>query len=366
MNKRINVVVPASKKKSYPILIKSGLLSKPLTWLPKKVSNLVIITDNVVKKYYAARLVSALKKAGLTPLLLSFPAGERYKTAKTKQMLEGALLDKHFGRDSFILALGGGVVGDMAGFVASTYMRGIPYIQIPTSLLAMLDSSIGGKTGINTPHGKNLIGAFWQPEAVVIDTDCMSTLPKKHIINGALEALKIFLVSDVKAFQYFQENTDAILNADVSVLTQVAQRAINIKTDVVQQDEKEKYLRMILNFGHTIGHALEKESHYKMLHGVAVGYGMLVEAKIAQLLGMLKEADFAVIQQILAELSIRPAVLKKFSIEHILQHTKIDKKVKKGHPHYVLLNKLGSVYIKNQSYVHVVSENIIKLAFKEI
>jgi 3-dehydroquinate synthase len=273
------------------------------------------------------------------------------------------MLAQHCGRDTVILALGGGVVGDLAGFTAATYMRGIPYIQLPTTLLAMVDSSIGGKTGIDTPQGKNLIGAFWQPTAVVADLDCLKTLSPTQLINGLIEAIKMFLTSDKTGLDYVQHNLEKIVAGDIEALSYVISHAIAIKIDVVQRDEKEQNLRMILNFGHTIGHALEKMTHYDLLHGYAVGLGILVEAKIAQLKGLLSAEDYHTIEMLLAELEITRDHLLGFDPKEIIQNTKSDKKTKHGHVNYILLEKLGKYHEKNAHVAHPIDDELVTQAF---
>lgn len=362
----IKVKIPANPTKTYPILINSGFLKNINVWFPRNYSRFVIITDNTVKKYYASAFAQQLKKIGHKILLLSFPAGEKSKNIKTHSVLIDQLIRNQFGRDSIILAIGGGVVGDMAGFVAATFMRGIPYIQIPTTLLAMVDSSVGGKTGIDTAHGKNLIGAFWQPHSVIADLDCLSTLPKKHLINGLIEAVKIFLIHNAKSFFYTKKNICHILKGDSESLLQLIFQAVKIKSVVVQKDEKELHLRQILNFGHTIGHALEQLSSYKILHGYAVAYGILVEAKISELLGYLDRDNFLLIQTLFNDLGIKIKELKKWDINKIIEQTKNDKKSRAGKVNYVLLSKIGKVYKKNSIYVHPVSDSLVKKAYLKL
>lgn len=338
------------------------MLQKSSAWLPKNSHHIVIITDNAVKNYYAGFLTTQLKTRGCQVLVLSFSPGERSKTAKTKQLIEEKMLTAHCGRDTLILALGGGIVGDLAGFVAATYMRGIPIIQLPTTLLAMIDSSVGGKVGINTPQGKNLIGAFWQPSAVITDIDTLKTLPKKQLISGLIEAIKIFLTCDAQEFKYIQENLQLIFSLSPKVLSRIIYQAVKLKADIVRQDEKEQYLRMILNFGHTIGHALEKLSNYKILHGYAVAYGILVEAKIAQLMNILSEQDYLAIKACFQLIGITNKTLQKYSAEDIIATTKIDKKAKAGSVRYVLLEKIGRVYTIKNDYAHRIPEKLIKAA----
>jgi len=365
MIKRINVNIPATKISTYPVWIGADLL-KNLTWIPNGYTNIVIITDNKVKKYYSKNLFNLLKQKGHQVSLLSFPSGEKYKNIRTKNTLEEQMLKSLCDRNTLILALGGGVVGDLSGFIAATYMRGIAYIQLPTTLLAMVDSSIGGKTGIDTPQGKNLIGAFWQPKAVISDITCLHTLPKKHLINGLIEALKVFLIQDAKSFNYLQNNIQAILKGDAIVLGHIVEKAAKIKIAVVQKDEKDNNLRAILNFGHTIGHALELITNYQLLHGHAVAYGILVEAKIAELMGILTAKNYLIIESFLNKLQFYSHDLKKWDINKIIQATVLDKKSNKGKINYILLKNIGAVYQNKKHYTHHVSNKFVKNAFLAI
>lgn len=363
MATQIEIVLPGAVASSYQIQIGSGLLDNILHWMPKSVGVVVIITDDYVKKQYAYLIENVLKKAGYKVLLLSFPCGEKSKNSRTKAKLEEKMLENGCGRDSVILAVGGGVVGDLAGFIAATFMRGIPYIQIPTTLLAMVDSSVGGKTAIDTPQGKNLIGAFWQPIAVISDIQCLKTLPQKQIINGLIEALKIYLTSDVDSLDYLQEHLEEILKGNDETLATLVHRAVKLKAEIVQQDEKEHHQRAILNFGHTIGHALEILSDYQLLHGYAVALGILVEAKIAQLMGHLEQKQYRLIQSILERLYILASDLKTFDVEAVIKNTQLDKKNRAGLVHYVLLNNVGGVYEKNNQFAHPVPDDVVRRAF---
>lgn len=359
------VHIPAQPASSYPIHIGPGLLEKPQIWLGNATSyeRIILITDHSVKKHYGHSLVKRLIAAGYPAQLLSFPAGEKSKQQQTKQLLEEKMLRQRCGRNTLCLALGGGVVGDLTGFIAATYMRGIPYLQIPTTLLAMVDSSVGGKTGIDTPYGKNLLGAFWQPIAVVADTACLNTLPQKQLINGLVEALKMFLTNDLASWEYAVQHLDQLMKGDEVILQDVIHRAVTIKAKVVEQDEQENNLRMVLNLGHTIGHALEKINDYKMLHGYAVAYGILVEAKIAELLGILSPENYTTIQVQFARLGIRGNVLKKMKATQIIQATRSDKKVKMGTARYVLLKNLGEVYTEKNVSAHPVADSVVREAF---
>lgn len=365
MAKQVVVNIPNHSTIDYCIDINSGLLAKA-NWLPSRFNDIVIITDNTVKKLYGNALAKCLISRGHRVLLLAFPAGENSKIATTKKMLEEKILANHYARDSLILALGGGIVGDMAGFIAATYMRGIAYIQIPTSLLAMIDSSVGGKTGINTPQGKNLVGAFWHPIAVITDTDVLKTLPEKQIIAGLVEAIKIFLTSDKQNFLYVEKNLSKTLSLNTTTLTDIIQAAVSLKSDIVHQDEKEQGLRMTLNFGHTIGHALEKISDYKILHGYAVAYGILIETKLSQLLGLLSENDFLAIEALFTQLGIKASSLKKYSVKDIIKLTASDKKTKAHKARYILLKTIGSVYESKGNYAHAVPEKLIQRAISTL
>lgn len=364
---KIIVRIPAMRAFNYEINIGKNLLNKSWQWIPKQYFNVVIITDSIVCDYYASSLVSQLKSTGYNVFLSVFPAGEKSKNTKIKQKLEEKILSKNYGRkDTLILALGGGVVGDLAGFIAATYMRGIPYIQIPTTLLAMVDSSVGGKVAVNTPQGKNLIGAFWHPLGVIADINTLKTLDKKHIIAGLIEAMKMFLTNDSKSFNYLIEKLPEILLVDNELISVIINKAVKIKTYVVNKDEKEISMRMVLNFGHTIAHALEKLSNYKILHGYAVGYGILVEAKISQIMGILSAQDYKIIEAGLALLGIDKKVLKKYNVEKIIELTHSDKKNQLGKVRYVLLEKIGTVYLNNNNYAHPVSEKIVREVLLEL
>lgn len=354
--------IPAQQATTYSIMIESHLLDHPDQWLPRDCYNkkLVIITDDNVKKQYGERLFDKLNKS--KPLLLSFSPGEKSKNYQTKQYLEEQMIQSDCNRETIILSLGGGVVGDMAGFIAASYMRGISYIQLPTTLLAMVDSSIGGKTAINMPQGKNLVGAFWQPMGVVADLNCLTTLSDTHLINGLVEALKMFMISDVDYFNYANQHLDKILHRDSAILQNIVQQAMKIKIGVVSKDEKENNQRVILNFGHTIGHALEKISNYNLLHGYAVALGILVEAKISQLLGFLSSDAYQMIQSLFLRLNISGLQLKGFDFESIIQTTKRDKKIKSDHVRYVLLKAIGQVCNDDDSFTYPVSDEIVKKA----
>ncbi len=362
---RTFLTLPQRAATSYPIFLDAKII-EVLESLVTHEEQLVIITDHRVKKIYGTSLHRELLERGFHVLLFSFEAGEQSKTSKTKEELELAMLQAACGRKSVIIALGGGVVGDIAGFVAATYLRGIDYIQVPTTLLAMIDSSIGGKTGVNTIYGKNLLGAFWQPRALLIDLDFLKTLSQQQLINGLVEAIKIFLTSDREAFLMVCNQIDLLLEADSTTLRWVIQRALKHKVAIVQRDERESNERMVLNFGHTIGHALEHLSNYKIMHGYAVGLGILVELKISQLLGFLPQEEFNIVTDLFARLKITPAIIAKIDPKDLLRATLHDKKNLAGSTRYVLLDQLGVVRKKGEAFLHFLDDTIVLRALKEI
>lgn len=353
---------------AYPIFIGAGTRLRLPQWVKRHFPKhtVVVISDSTVMHLYGRDLVKQFKRAKARIISISFPAGESSKTHVEKQRIERQMFEKGCGRDSIVIALGGGVTGDLAGYVAATYMRGIPVIQVPTTLLAMVDSSIGGKTGVDTDYGKNLIGAFWQPKAVFADTDCLRTLPQAHIVNGLVEALKMFLTNDAKAFHSLMHHIGKAINNDSRVLTSVIKRAVAIKSDVVSRDENESNERMVLNLGHTVGHALEYMADYRMMHGVAVALGILVEAKAAELMGHLSEQGFEAIKAVLLQLSISPNQLKNFDIQKVLKAMRLDKKVQVGTVRYVLLEDIGRVHQVLKTFVHPIPEALIRKAYKII
>ena len=328
------------------------------TWLPKRdYHKIVIITDHTVKKYYGLTLEQTLKKAGYTCLLIAFPAGEASKNEQTKHKIEQRMFQNKCGKDTLIIALGGGVVGDLAGFIAATYLRGIDYIQIPTTVLAMVDSSIGGKTGINTAYGKNLLGVIYHPLEMIIDFNLLKTLPKKHRINGLIEAIKLFLTNDAVSFQNIITQLPAILSGENH---DFILKAARMKKQMTQRDEKELNERLVLNFGHTVGHALEKLSDYSLLHGFAVGYGILVEAKLSHQLGILDADSLHLIKALFAKLNIHDTYLQQFAPKDIIKCMQYDKKTRANQIQIILLQTIGQVFIKNNGYMHPIDHKLIQ------
>lgn len=368
MRKTVEVKLKRATDNSYPIVFSPNILHHLGKLLAEshKASSYVIICDETVKKLFGGVLRKQMLHLDARSLILSIPAGEQSKKASVKNFLEESMFRAGCDRRTLIIALGGGVVGDLAGFVAATYMRGIDYIQVPTTLLAMVDSSIGGKTGINNSFGKNLVGAFWQPKAVYVDFNFLQTLPLNHFKNGLFEVIKIFTTSDTESFKFFQKNVKSILKKNPKVLEKIIARAVELKASVVGNDERESSERMILNFGHTISHAIEKLSGYSILHGYAVALGMLVEGQIAVNAGILSKADFETLKKVILDLGVNTNAIKKYKIKDIIRVTRGDKKSSDGRAKYVLLKKIGGIEVKQHAYAHSISEAEVRKALHDI
>lgn len=300
-----------------------------------------IITDANVGPRYAGRVALAL--GATQSSVLTIAAGEAQKTRDTWSRLTDEMLASGFGRDTTVVALGGGVVGDLAGFVAATFMRGVPLVQVPTSLLAMIDASVGGKTGVDTPHGKNLVGAFHQPAAVIADPSVLATLPLEHLRAGLAEAIKHGVIADAGYLADVEHLAAAVERLDVASesLLNVVARSIEIKADVVRRDERESGVRRILNFGHTIGHAIELCSRYELLHGDAVAIGMVYEGAIAERIGVAERGTAERVRQAVRTAGLPEMRPPNMSIDDILRATQGDKKARAGRPEYALPERIG-------------------------
>jgi len=300
-----------------------------------------IITDSKVKKLYGGKLLWNLRREGFNAEIFSFPNGEKSKNFKTVESLCGQIIEKGFDRDSCVIAIGGGVVGDVGGFVSSIFMRGIPVVQIPTTLLAMIDGSIGGKTGVNLGSGKNLIGTFHQPKAIFIDPFMLKTLPIKHVRNGLAEAIKYGVIRSHSLFNFIEKNLEKILELDQKVLEKLIKECIKIKIEIVEKDEKEKGLRQILNYGHTFGHALEKQSNYTLLHGFAISLGMVLINRIAVEKNLLSEEDSSCIKKLLKKAGLPVYTMHKPTLKDIQN----DKKKHGKTINLILPKRIGEVGI---------------------
>jgi len=352
----------------YPLIIGFDLGRELLTVLQSEAAGrrVALIADARVAGLWGRSIAAQLRKKGVRCELFTFKGGEKNKNQATATKLSHELLEKHFGRDSFIIALGGGVTGDLAGYVAATYLRGVPYIHMPTTLLAMVDSSIGGKVGIDTPYGKNTLGAFWQPRAVVADLAFLKELPTREVVNGLLEAIKTFFTSDREGLALVREIDPAAPIAKPDIMREIVTRSVRFKAGVTERDEREENERRVLNFGHTVGHAIELLSGFKMLHGYAVGVGMLVEAKMAEVLGLLPHEEYEELERILGTLGIHKRTLRDFPLAEIMRAMKADKKARAGKPYYVLLRSLGSVHTKGGQYAHHVGDETLRAAYNAL
>lgn len=304
-----------------------------------------VVTNTTVGPLYYGRVAESLADAGFSPLRVEIPDGEEYKTSDTLNTIYDLLITGGLTRDSFIVALGGGVVGDMAGYAAATYLRGIPFVQVPTTLLSQVDSSVGGKTGINHPRGKNLIGAFYQPRAVVIDVETLTTLPEREYLAGMAEVVKYGVVLDRELFHEVEECVSLLLVRDRTVLTRIIMRCCAIKASVVEMDEREAGLRAVLNYGHTLGHAVETLAGYgAFLHGEAVAIGMLQAARLAEHRGEASAADTGRIRSLLISLKL-PVELPVFAAEAYREVLLRDKKARDAGLSFVLNRGIGDFSI---------------------
>lgn len=352
-----DTVVVDLKEKSYNIIIGSRVLHKlGLRVKEFRPSRIAIISNKTIFPIYGDTLLRSLREHGTEPEVLLIPDGEEYKSLLWTYYLHGELLKEKFDRDSLLLALGGGVVGDVTGFVASTYMRGIRYIQVPTSLLAQVDSSVGGKTGVNHPLGKNMIGTFYQPSLVMIDVDTLRTLPRKEFYAGIAEIIKYGMIADKALFDYLKIHCEGIVSLGDSIIN-VIRRSCQIKADVVSKDEKEAGLRAILNFGHTIGHAVETATGYKtFLHGEAVSIGMCAAADIAVKMGVCEKHSASLLKDLVKIYNLPVSIPEDISVSDIISAMKIDKKVKAGKLRFILPDSIGNVRIEDDVDGKIIKE----------
>lgn len=302
-----------------------------------------IVHDSQVARLYGGRVAAAFAEAGLDAESFSFPAGEWNKSREEWARLSDALLDAGFGRDSAIVALGGGVTGDLAGFVAATYMRGVPVVQVPTTLLAMLDSAVGGKTGVDTDAGKNLVGAFHHPSLVLIDPEVLSSLPRHQRIAGLAEAVKTAAILDPELWEWIASRAGALVEGDVEAQTRLVETVVAHKIDVVSDDPHESDRRAILNFGHTIGHALEALEGYTLLHGEAVAAGLRVEARLGERAGVTEAGTADAIARVLEACGLGRGWETERRPDEVAEALARDKKARGRRPHCVFLRRIGEV-----------------------
>jgi 3-dehydroquinate synthase len=344
----VRIVNVSLGQRSYQIKIGSRLLER----LGAECARLApgrrcaIISDRRVAPHYAAAARRSLAKAGFDPVLITVPAGETAKSLQSVQLCYNQLAAHRLERKSFIVALGGGVVGDLAGFVAATYLRGIAFVQVPTTLLAQVDSSVGGKVGVNLKAGKNLVGAFHQPRLVLCDLDTLKTLPEREYRSGLAEVIKYGIISDAALFARLEREMPKLLRRDVKTLAEIVARCCEIKADVVGRDETDFGPRAILNFGHTIGHALEAISRYgKYLHGEAISLGQIAAAELSQRLSGLKPTDVGRVRELFQRAGLPTAVrLPPAQCRRLFQAMQLDKKVSDGKIKFVLAQRIGKVH----------------------
>jgi shikimate kinase / 3-dehydroquinate synthase len=333
-------------ERSYPIVIGSSLLSKP-DCLKQYITGkrVAVVTNTTVGPLYLSQFTQALNEAGKEVIPIVLPDGEEYKNWENLMKVFDVLLHEKGDRKITLIALGGGVIGDMTGFAAASYMRGVPFVQVPTTLLAQVDSSVGGKTGINHPLGKNMIGAFYQPQAVIADIAALDTLPANELSAGLAEVIKHGAIIDAPFFDWIEANIEKLVAKDKQALAYAIQRSCEIKADVVRQDEKEGGLRAILNFGHTFGHAIEAGLGYgAWLHGEAVGCGMVMASDLSHRLGMIDGRSKERIAAVVAAAGL-PVRAPNLGVDRWLELMQVDKKNEGGQIKFILLQPLGKAII---------------------
>lgn len=337
---KINVTLG---ERSYPITIAAGLFDNSDSFLPLlSGERAMIVTNETLAPLYLERVTQSLLRAGVHVNSVILPDGENYKSLAVLDQVFTALLEGNHGRDTTLLALGGGVIGDLTGFAAASYQRGVRFIQIPTTLLSQVDSSVGGKTAVNHPLGKNMIGAFYQPASVVIDLDCLKTLPARELSSGLAEVIKYGIIFDKEFFAWLEENIDALLHLDVIALTYCIRRCCELKAEVVVADECEHGIRALLNLGHTYGHAIEAAMGYgNWLHGEAVAVGMIMAAETAHRLLMVSSEDVARIRALIQRTNLPIHGPESMLPEAYLPHMMRDKKVLAGELRLVLPTSIG-------------------------
>lgn len=352
----------ASEGGTYPVLVRNGLLDDLPALLQAYAPALryAVISDRTVGGLYGEAVLASIMGAGGQATLHTFSPGEESKNRSTWGTLTDELLASGFGRDGVVLALGGGVTGDLAGFLAATYMRGVPVVQIPTSLVAMVDASVGGKTGVDVPAGKNLVGAFHPPRAVLADPAVLRTLPRAQRAMGLAEAVKHGAIRSLDHLAAIREGAGALLEGESAISGRLVAASVRIKAAVVAEDEREGGLRRILNFGHTLAHAIESVTRFQVSHGEAVSLGMVLEARLGEALGVTRAGTAHELTALLAELELPVARPEGCPSDPILAATRSDKKGTGGRARYVLLRELGIVDDAGGDWVHAVEDAAVR------
>ncbi len=342
----MEILVHYEGKPSYEIVIEKdyGKLAEKLSGLSIENRKLCIVTETTVGAYYAEEVKKLLEPHAKSVMVHTFPAGEANKNLSIVQELYRDLIEHKFERSDMLLALGGGVVGDLTGYTAATYLRGIDFVQLPTSLLSQVDSSIGGKTGVDFDSYKNMVGAFYQPKLVYMNLAALKTLSDREYLSGMGEIIKHGLIKDASYYQWLSERLTQIRDKDLSVLEEMIYRSCEIKRAVVENDPKEKGERALLNFGHTLGHAIEKLMNFSLLHGECVGLGMLAAAQISLERGLIDRALYDSVYNMLTELNL-PVSVQGIAAEDVIEASKNDKKMEQGKVKFILLNGCGEAFI---------------------
>ena len=355
----------AAASGGYKVFVGPALLaSVPVvvaTYAPAR--RLAVISDDRVGLIHGETVVKALRDAGHDITFLTFPEGEASKTRKFWSILTDQMLEAGLGRDCAVVAVGGGVTTDLAGFVAATFLRGVPVIQVPTTTLAMVDASVGGKTGVNVRNGKNLVGAFHAPSAVIADTEVLGTLDSRFLAEGIVEAIKHGVILDEEHFLGIANTTQELILADPKESAKFVTASVRLKSQVVARDEFERGLRHILNFGHTVGHALEAAADYRLGHGRAVAFGMIAEARIGERLGITEPKTSECLTDVLAELVDRTAL--EVETSSVLGFLSADKKARAGRARYVLLRRIGQA-LDQGGWAREVDEDVVRTVVDEV
>jgi 3-dehydroquinate synthase len=330
--------------RSYAIHIGAGVLPRAGEFLEQAGlrGKVAVVTNPTVAPLYLDAVLTALGKSGFAAVPILIPDGEEHKNFQSLQTIYDRLIADRFERKSCVLALGGGVVGDLAGFAAATYLRGVPYVQVPTTLLAQVDSSVGGKTGVNHADGKNLIGAFYQPKLVLIDVDALTTLPRRELVAGLAEVIKYGVIEDPALFAVLESQIEKLVQLDRDLLIQIIATSCAIKARVVEADEREDDYRAVLNFGHTIGHALESVTHYtQFLHGEAIGVGMAKAAALSRRQGFCDQKSFDRIVALIKQAGLPTEIPGAVSMPSLIQAMEVDKKAAAGKIKFVMCDGIG-------------------------
>lgn len=346
---------------AYPVRVRPGLVDE----LGREVAALrsegrvAVISDATVAGLHGGRALEALRREGLDAQLLTFPPGERWKTRESWVALTDAMLARGLDRDTLVLALGGGVTGDLAGFVAATYLRGVPVVQVPTTLVAMVDASVGGKTGVDVPAGKNLVGAFHPPLAVLVDPQVIGTLPREERARGLAEVVKHGAVRSRAYLEVTARAASRILDGEPDGVEAVVRGSVELKAQVVEEDEREGGVRRILNFGHTLGHALEASTGFALSHGEAVAVGMVLEARLGELLGITEPGTASTLREVLETLELPTRPPAGIDPASVLSATRSDKKISRGSVRYSLLRALGEADPAGGEWVRPVPDALV-------